>query len=61
MMMMPCVHMEKSKGEMCVCVPVCVFMHVIGVDEMDIEDSVSKPHDKFVISLNPFSGVVIDG
>ena len=34
--MIPCAPMETAKGEMCVCV------HVIGVEEEEIENSFSE-------------------
>lgn len=39
----------------------CVFMHVIGVDEVEIENPLSKTHAKFDMPLNSSNGIVIDG
>lgn len=40
---------------------VFAFMHVIGMDEVEIENPVLKTHVKFDMPLNSFSGIVIDG
>lgn len=45
-MMVPCVYMKKTEGEMCVCM--CVYA-CNGADEVEIENSITA-HERICLS-----------